>query len=96
MDVTAVAGAVLHGAAETVSGLTPAPSALTGPVTARRRFAAAEVSLADVARVRERFDVTVNDVPLAAITYSFRSMLIARGVAPEPNALPTLVPGGLV
>ncbi|UGU34093.1 wax ester/triacylglycerol synthase family O-acyltransferase [Mycolicibacterium smegmatis] len=93
MDVTGIAGKVLHGAGEIVSGLlTPAPSSLTGPVTARRRFAAAEVSLADVARVCERFDVTVNDVALAAITASFRSMLIARGVAPGPNALPTLVP----
>ncbi|AWT56083.1 WS/DGAT/MGAT family O-acyltransferase [Mycolicibacterium smegmatis] len=93
LDVTGIAGKVLHGAGEIVSGLlTPAPSSLTGPVTARRRFAAAEVSLADVARVCERFDVTVNDVALAAITASFRSMLIARGVAPGPNALPTLVP----
>lgn len=92
-DVAAVAGKVVNGAGEIVNGLlTPAPSSLTGPVTARRRYNAAEVSLADVARVCERFDVTVNDVALAAITDSFRSMLIARGVVPTPNALPTLVP----
>lgn len=92
-DVAAVAGKVVNGAGEIVGGLlTPTPSSLTGPVTARRRYAVAEVSLADVARVCERFDVTVNDVALAAITDSFRSMLTARGVKPAPKALPTLVP----
>ncbi|AKS32878.1 wax ester/triacylglycerol synthase family O-acyltransferase [Mycolicibacterium goodii] len=93
LDVTAVAGKIVHGAGEIVTGLlTPSPSSLTGRVTARRRFAGAEVALADVARVCERFDVTVNDVALGAITDSFRSMLLARGVRPTPNALPTLVP----
>jgi diacylglycerol O-acyltransferase / wax synthase len=65
---------------------------LTGPVTDMRRYAGVEVSLADVARICERFDVTVNDVALAAITDSFRTVLMRRGEQPRRNSLPTLVP----
>ena len=57
-----------------------------------RRYASAEVSLEDVMRVCEKFDVTINDVALAAITDSFRAMLIRRGREPRPNSLRTLVP----
>jgi diacylglycerol O-acyltransferase len=51
-----------------------------------------EVSLEDVARVCDRFEVTVNDVALAAITDSFRTMLMRRGEQPQHNSLRTLVP----
>jgi diacylglycerol O-acyltransferase / wax synthase len=50
------------------------------------------VALEDVARVCESFDVTVNDVALAAITDSFRTMLMRRGEQPKRNSLRTLVP----
>ena len=69
-----------------------AASSLTGPVTTMRRYATVEVSLEDVARVCDRFEVTINDVALAAITDSFRTMLIRRGERPEHNSLRTLVP----
>ncbi|GAB7143181.1 wax ester/triacylglycerol synthase family O-acyltransferase [Mycobacterium riyadhense] len=83
----------MHGAIEITGGLLrPVSSSLTGPVTDMRRYAAAEVSLADVAQVCERFEVTVNDVALAAVTDSFRNILIRRGEKPRRNSLPTFVP----
>jgi diacylglycerol O-acyltransferase len=57
-----------------------------------RRYAAAEVSLDEVARVCRAFDVTLNDVALAAITDAFRAVLIGRGEKPQRNSLRTLVP----
>src|SRR5689334_19318275 len=68
--MTAAATQVLQGAAELAGGLVrpAAPSSLTGPVSAMRRYASVEASLSDVARICDRFDVTVNDVALAAIT----------------------------
>jgi WS/DGAT/MGAT family acyltransferase len=38
------------------------------------------------------FDVTLNDVALAAITNSYRTMLLDRGETPGPQALRTLIP----
>jgi len=61
-------------------------------VEAMRRYAAAEVSLDEVARVCRAFDVTLNDVALAAITDAFRAVLIGRGEKPQRNSLRTLVP----
>lgn len=92
--VTAAATQVVHGAAELVGGLLrPAAAAsLTGPVTDMRRFAAVEASLSDVARICDRFDVTVNDVALAAITDSYRTMLLRRGERPQHDSMRTLVP----
>ena len=93
LGVANAAAQIAQGAVEIAGGLLrPAGSSLTGPVTAMRRYAGVEVSLADVARVCEKFDVTVNDVALAAITDSFRSVLISRGEEPKRNSLPTLVP----
>ena len=93
----AAAGAAEHavvGAAElTASVLTSAPeSSLNGPVTKMRRFSAARVDLAAMKQVCRAFDVTLNDVALAAITNSYRTMLIDRGETPGPHALRTLVP----
>ncbi|WP_101952339.1 wax ester/triacylglycerol synthase family O-acyltransferase [Mycobacterium sp. 3519A] len=82
-----------QGAVEIAGGLLrPSASSLTGPVTDMRRYACAEVSMEDVTRVCERFSVTVNDVALAAITDSFRTMLMRRGQRPQYNSLRTLVP----
>ncbi len=93
----AAAAAVEHvavGAAElTASLLSPAPeSSLNGPVTTMRRFSAARVRLSDLKEVARAFDVTVNDVALAAITGSYRSVLLDRGEQPGHNSLRTLVP----
>jgi diacylglycerol O-acyltransferase len=38
------------------------------------------------------FDVTLNDVALAAITDSFRTMLLRRGEKPRRNSLRTMIP----
>ena len=74
LGVTTAAAQALQGAVEIAGGLLrpAAASSLTGPVTNMRRYATVEVSLEDVARVCDRFEVTVNDVALAAITDSFR------------------------
>ena len=94
LGVTTAAAQALQGAAEIASGLLrpAAASSLTGPVTTMRRYATVEVSLEDVTRVCDGFEVTINDVALAAITDSFRTMLIRRGEQPQRNSLRTLVP----
>jgi diacylglycerol O-acyltransferase len=82
------------GAAElTASLLSAAPeSSLNGPVTTMRRYSAARVLLADLQEVSRAFDVTLNDVALAAITDSYRRILLDRGEQPGRNSLRTLVP----
>jgi diacylglycerol O-acyltransferase len=83
----------LGGTVEILGGmLRPASTSLVGPVTALRRYAAAEVSLDEVALVCRAFDVTLNDVALAAITDAFRNLLIGRGEKPRRDSLRTLVP----
>ncbi|CRZ18218.1 WS/DGAT/MGAT family O-acyltransferase [Mycolicibacterium neworleansense] len=84
----------VRGALGIVTGLLrpAAASSLTGPVTSMRRYAAGEVSLDEVDSVCREFGVTVNDVALAAITDSFRNILIRRGEKPRRDALRTLVP----
>lgn len=91
--VTSATRQALRGAGDLASGLLrPAPaSSLTGPVTDMRRFAAVEVSRQDVTRICKRFDVTVDDVALAAITEGFRTILIRRGEQPRHTSLRTLV-----
>ena len=82
------------GAAEfTASLFSPGPeSSLSGPVTTMRRFSAARVRLADLKQVSQAFGVTLNDVALAAITDSYRKLLLDRGEQPSRNSLRTLVP----
>jgi diacylglycerol O-acyltransferase / wax synthase len=94
LSLGSAAAQALHGGIEIVGGLLrpAATSSLTGPVTSMRRYASAEVSLEDVMRVCEKFDVTINDVALAAITDSFRAMLVRRGHQPKANSVRTLVP----
>ena len=94
---TSLAGALEHaavGAAELTAGVLAGSSgsSLNGPVSGLRRFTAARVALADLAQVRGAFDVTLNDVALAAITGSYRSILLDRGEQPGPDVLRTLVP----
>ncbi|MCH9700524.1 MAG: wax ester/triacylglycerol synthase family O-acyltransferase [Actinomycetia bacterium] len=67
-------------------------SSLNGPVTRMRRYSAAMVDLAVMKQVSQDFDVTLNDVALAAITASYRNVLLDRGETPGPHALRTLVP----
>ena len=57
-----------------------------------RRYSAARVSLDDVKKVCRAFDVTLNDVALAAITDSYRALLLRHGEHPRGKSLRTLVP----
>jgi len=67
-------------------------TSLMGPVDGSRRYAWAELSLADIRVVRKAFGVTVNDVALAAVSGGFRRLLLSRGEVPDPHALRSLVP----
>jgi diacylglycerol O-acyltransferase len=94
---TAAATAAEHaaiGAAELTAGLlnSPPESSLTGPVTTMRRYSVARVRLADMEKVARTFEVTLNDVALAAITDSYRNLLLHRGEQPHHDSLRTLVP----
>jgi WS/DGAT/MGAT family acyltransferase len=94
LAAAATAEHVAVGAAElTASLFSPGPeSSLSGRVTTMRRFTAARVRLADLHQVARAFGVTLNDVALAAITDSYRKMLLERGEQPGRNSLRTLVP----
>ncbi|WP_024441216.1 wax ester/triacylglycerol synthase family O-acyltransferase [Mycobacterium sp. UM_WGJ] len=83
----------LRGAVELATGLLqPSSSSLNGPITSRRRYSAARVPLGDIEQVCRVFDVTVNDVVLAALTESYRDFMIRRGQVPQSDSLRTLVP----
>ena len=93
----AATGAAEHavvGAAELTAHVLTAgqESSLNGPLTGMRRYSAAVVDLAVMKEVCRDFDVTLNDVALAAITSGYRTMLLDRGESPGPHALRTLVP----
>jgi diacylglycerol O-acyltransferase / wax synthase len=92
--ITDVAARTVSGAAEIAAGLLrpAAESSLVGPVTAMRCYRAVRVPLAEVEQVCRKFDVTINDVALTAITEGFRSVLLHRGEKPRPDSLRTLVP----
>lgn len=90
---TAVEHAAVGVAELAASLLVPAPaSSLSGQVTTMRRYSAARVRLTDMQKVSKHFGVTVNDVALAAITNSYRTLLLQRGEQPGRNSLRTLVP----
>ncbi len=96
-SITNAATRTVSGAAEIAAGLLrpSAGSSLVGPVTAMRCYRAVRVPLAEVEQVCRKFDVTVNDVALTAITEGFRSLLLHRGEEPRADSLRTLVPVSL-
>lgn len=57
----------------------PVASPLNVPIGEQRRFAAVDLSLADVKQIRLALGGTINDVLLAVITGALRSWLQARG-----------------
>ncbi|MBU8831887.1 wax ester/triacylglycerol synthase family O-acyltransferase [Mycolicibacterium goodii] len=84
---------VAEGALQIATGLLdPHSLPLRGRVSDLRRYASTQVSLSDVGRICHAYDVTINDVALAAITDSFRAAMIRRGERPGPRSLRTLVP----
>lgn len=83
----------LASVARAVARAAQSPSAiLNGPVGTQRRYSAGRVALDDIATICQAFDVTVDDVALAAVTESYRGMLTRRGVVPESHSMRTLVP----
>ena len=91
-DAVDAARQALRGSRELAAGLLRPVSALNGPVTSRRRYSAARVALADVRKICRTFDVTVDDVALAALAESYRNMLLRRGEQPHADSLRALVP----
>ncbi|MEU2037099.1 wax ester/triacylglycerol synthase family O-acyltransferase [Nocardia niwae] len=86
--------AVTRGLAPLVSAAV-APAAecsLNGPIGRQRRYVVARAALADVHEIGAAFDVTVNDVVLAAVAAAYRDLLIGRGEQPAPGKLRILVP----
>ncbi len=92
LRVSAVAGTV--NSALTGMVWPGARTAPVGPAT-RRRYSTVRVPLADVESVCRKFDVTTNDVAVAAITEGFRTVLLQRGEQPRANSLRTLLPASV-
>jgi WS/DGAT/MGAT family acyltransferase len=65
-------------------GKAPA-SSLNVPVGPHRRFCTAQLSLADIKRVRAALGGTVNDVLLTVVAGALRGLLLARGEAAGPD-----------
>src|SRR5262249_17004469 len=78
--ITSGAVRAAQGAGEIAIGLLrPTSSPLNGPIGDLRRYGGARVALADIELVCRTFDVTINDVALAAITESYRDALVKGG-----------------
>ncbi|WP_018598925.1 wax ester/triacylglycerol synthase family O-acyltransferase [Mycobacterium sp. 155] len=94
MDLLGAAIQAVRGVADIAAGLLrpAAASSLIGSITSMRRYTSVAVPLDDVVSVCRAFGVTVNDVALAALTDSYRSVLVGRGEKPQANSLRTLVP----
>lgn len=60
-----------------------ARSSVNGPLTPRRTLAYASVPLSDIKRVRDSFDVKVNDIVLALVSSALRGWLIGRDELPR-------------
>jgi diacylglycerol O-acyltransferase len=73
------------------------PGARTAPVgpATKRCYSTVRVPLAEVERVCRKFNVTTNDVAVAAITEGFRTVLLQRGEQPRANSLRTLLPASM-
>lgn len=92
--LTTAAARAAQGAAELALGLLDrSPSSTTnGRLGSRRRYCAAWVSLDEITTICQTFGVSINDVALAAVTESYRSMFLRHGETPSPDSLRTLVP----
>ena len=82
-----------RGAVALAGAVKPAPvSTLMGRIGPHRRYHATAVDLQKVRVISRTFDVTINDVALAAATSAFRRLLLARGETCAPNTVRSLVP----
>jgi diacylglycerol O-acyltransferase len=65
-------------------------TALNGPITAERGFAAVSLPLAGVRAIAERHGATLNDVVLALCSAALRDYLAAHGGVPRKSLLATM------
>ena len=87
--VSTVAGTITS----TLAGaLWPTARTTTGPAFIRRRYRTVRVPISAVDTVCRKFNVSANDVALAAITEGFRTVLLHSGEQPRADSLRTLVP----
>jgi diacylglycerol O-acyltransferase len=76
-----------------VSAMIPvAKTSLSGPIGRQRHYEIAHVSLREVKKISRAFEVTVNDVVLAAISGALRELLLHRGEIPAAGTVRALVP----
>ena len=68
------------------------PTTLTGPLVGARCYRWLDLAMEDIAEVRHAFDVTVNDVALAALSGGYRELLDSRGEPPGAHTVRSLVP----
>jgi WS/DGAT/MGAT family acyltransferase len=91
-DAVAQARRVLGGLGSLLSqGQAPA-GPFSAPVGPNRRFAMAEVPVADAKAVKNALGGTVNDVVLTAVAGSLRTLLVRRGERVRGRSLRALVP----
>ncbi|MFI1461901.1 wax ester/triacylglycerol synthase family O-acyltransferase [Nocardia carnea] len=88
------AGSLVRNAVPLTWALLPAGNGSLGAeeLGPRRRYGVAESNLADIRNICAAFEVTVNDVAVAAVTGAVRSVLIAQGRDPATEHLRILVP----
>lgn len=87
------AAATARGLATLAGALAPlSPSSLTGPLGRQRRYRIGHAAFDDVSAVADAYDVTVNDVVVAAVTRALREALLRRGEDPAPDTVRALVP----
>lgn len=95
-STTALTAATARAVAETVDLARvherPAACPLAGRVTSLRRYAAVELNLEDVTKVCDAFEVTAKDIALAAMSGSYRGLLMHHGRQAHCNSLRALVP----
>src|ERR1700723_265511 len=95
--LTGTASSVVKTVMRARSGQTMAPpfaaprTAFNASVTAHRNIAYAQLDLEDIKKVKDHFDVKVNDVVMALVSGVLRQFLLDRGVLPVSSVL-TMVP----
>ncbi|RMI33541.1 wax ester/triacylglycerol synthase family O-acyltransferase [Nocardia stercoris] len=67
-------------------------TSLSGPVGHARRYAVARTTMSRVRGIAARFDVTVNDVAVAAVAGAYRAALLARHEDPGANPIRVVIP----
>lgn len=92
--ISSAAARAARGTVELSAGLLQqgTGTSLNGPMSSMRRYSSAKVPLDDVNLICQAYDVTLNDVALAALTEGYRGMLARRGERPLPETMRTLVP----